>query len=79
MGWSSEEARGLQRPTTVMNANDKHEVSAQNDISTGPARGGAVSKDLFLGIDVADARHVVTRFVPREGVKPADAMTGETL
>src|SRR5690606_38322483 len=79
MGWSSEEARGLQRPTTVMNANDKHEVSAQDDISTGPAKGGAVSKDLFLGIDVAAARHVVTRFVPGEGVQPAEGMTGETL
>ena len=76
---SSEEARGLQHPTTVMNANDKHEVSAQNDNSTGPAKAAAVSRELFLGIDVADARHVVTRFVPGEGVEPAEGMTGETL
>ncbi len=79
MGWWSEEARGLQRPTTVMNANDKHEVSAQNSISTGSAKADAVSTQLFLGIDVADARHVVTRFVPGEGAKPAEGMTSETL
>src|SRR5688572_33170361 len=79
MGWSSEEARGLQRPTTMMNANDKHEVSAQKIVSTGPGRAAAVSRELFLGLDVADARHVVTRFVPGEGAKPAEGMTGDTV
>jgi transposase len=79
MGWSSEEARGLQRPTTDMNTNDKHEVSAQKIVSTGPAKAAAVSKELFLGIDVAAVRHVVARFVPTEGVKPAEGMTSDTL
>jgi transposase len=79
MGWSSEEARGLQRPTTMMNANDKHEVSAQKSVSTRPANSAAVSKELFLGIDVADSRHVVARFVPGEGAKPAEGMNTATL
>ena len=79
MGWSSEEARGLRRPTTIMNANDKHEVSAQKIVSTRPAKAAAVSKELFLGIDVADSRHVVTRFVPGEGAKPAEGMNTATL
>src|SRR5258706_14863728 len=79
MGWSSEEARGLQRPTTIMNTNNKHEVSAQKIVSMEPARAAAVSRELFLGIDVADARHVVTRFVPGEGAKPAEGMGTATL
>jgi transposase len=79
MGWSSEEARGLQRPTTDMNANHNNEVSAQKKDSTGSAQAATVSKELFLGIDVAAARQVVTRFVPAEGAKPAEGMTSETL
>ena len=79
MGWSSEKARGLQSPTTFMNANHKHEVSARKSVSPGPAKAAAVSKELFLGLDVADARHVVTRFVPGEGAKPAEGMTSDTV
>lgn len=79
MGWSSEEAHGLQCPTTLMNANNRHEVSVRKIVSTGPARAAAVSKELFLGLDVADARHVVTRFVPGEGAKPAEGMTSDTV
>jgi transposase len=78
MGWSSEEARGLQRPTTVMNANNRDIVSEAKE-STGSAKAVAVSKELYLGIDVAAARHVVTRFVPGEGSKPAEAMITATL
>jgi transposase len=78
MGWSSEEARGLQRPTTVMNANNRDIVSEAKE-STGPANAAAVSNELYLGIDVADLRHVVTRFVPTEGAKPAEGMTSDTL
>jgi transposase len=78
MGWSSEEARGLQRPTTVMNANNRDIVS-EVKLSTASAKLDAGAKELFLGIDVAAARHVVTRFVPAEGVKPAEGMTSDTL
>src|SRR5688500_15435999 len=79
MGRSSEEARGLRCPTTLMNSKNKHEVSAEKIVSTGSANAAAVSKALFLGLDVADARHVVTRFVPGEGAKPAEGMTGDTV
>jgi biotin operon repressor len=34
---------------------------------------------LFRGIDVADARHVVTRFVPGEEARPAEGMTSDTV
>jgi hypothetical protein len=49
--------------------------------STGPAKAAAVSAagEIFLGIDVAKARHVVARFVPGEGVKPTEGMTTPTL
>jgi transposase len=62
-----------------MNTNDKTEVSGGKNDSTGPAEAGAVSKELFLGLDVADARQVVTRFVPGEGAKPAEGMTSDTV
>jgi hypothetical protein len=79
MRWSSAAARGLQRSTTVMITNNSDDVREANE-STGPASMAAVSgKELFLGIDAADARQVVTRFVPGEGPKPAEGMTKETL
>jgi len=78
MGWSSEEARGLQRPTTAMMTNHS-DITNEVKLSTGPAKTGAVAPELFLGIDVAAARHVVTRFVPTEGAKPAEGMTSHTL
>lgn len=78
MRWSSEEARGLQRPTTDMNANNKHEVSAQSE-STGPATAASVWRELFVGIDTSKIKQVVTRLTPGEGPKPAEAMSAETL
>jgi hypothetical protein len=48
--------------------------------STGPATAAAVlNREVFFGIDVADLRHVVTRFVPGEGAKPPEGMTTDTL
>lgn len=35
--------------------------------------------EIFLGIDAADLRQVVTRFIPSEGPKPAEGMTKDTL
>src|SRR5258708_7192431 len=79
MRWSSAAARGLQHPTTVMITNKYDQVSEQRE-STGPAMAAAVLKpELFLGIDVADLKHVVTRFIPGEGAKPAEGMTTDTL
>ena len=79
MRWSSAAARGLQHPTTVMITNTNDHVREANK-STGPATAGAVSKqEIFFGIDAADARQVVTRFIPGEGPKPAEGMTKDTL
>jgi hypothetical protein len=63
MGWSSEEARSLQRPTTVMYANNNNDVSEVNE-STGPATAVTVSKEVFLGIDTSKRKQVVTRLTP---------------
>src|SRR5687767_14039238 len=76
--WSSAAARGLQHPTTVMITNKNDDVREANK-STGPAKAAVVVGEIFLGIDAADARQVVTRFVPGEGPKPAEGMTKDTL
>lgn len=80
MGWSGAAARELQRPPTCMIANNCDTVS-EVKLSTGPAKVATVSTagEIFLGIDVAKARHVVARFVPGEGVKPTEGMTTATL
>jgi transposase len=79
MGWSSAAARRLQHPTTVMITNNNDDVREANK-STGPAMAAAVLKpEIFLGIDAADLRQVVTRFIPSEGPKPAEGMTKDTL
>jgi transposase len=62
-----------------MITNNNDDVREANQ-STEPASGAAVSRpEIFFGIDAADARQVVTRFVPSEGPKPAESMTKETL
>jgi hypothetical protein len=78
MGWSSEEARSLQRPTTVMYANNNNDISEVNE-GTGPATAVTVSKEVFLGIDTSKRKQVVTRLTPGEGPKPAEAMRTEAL
>ena len=61
-----------------MITNNSDEVREANE-STGPATAGAVSIEVILGIDTAKVRHVVARFVPGEGVKPAEGMSTATL
>lgn len=79
MRWSSDKARGLHRPTTVMIANNNNTVSEVKP-STGPATAATVlTGEVFLGIDTAKRRHVVSRFVPGEGAKPAEGMNTTAL
>ena len=78
MRWSSAAARGLQHPTTVMITNNNNGVREANQ-STGPAQAAVFAGEIFLGIDAADARQVVTRFIPGEGPKPAEGMTKDTV
>jgi transposase len=79
MRWSSDKARGLHRPTTVMITNNCDEVSEASE-STGPATAATVlTEEVFLGIDTAKVRHVVARFALGEGAKPAEGMTTATL
>jgi len=78
MRWSSTAARGLQHPTTVMITNNNDDVREANK-STEPAKAAVFAGEMFLGIDAADARQVVTRFIPGEGPKPAEGMTKATL
>lgn len=78
MRWSSAAARGLHHPTTVMITNNNDDVREANK-STGPAKAAVFAGEIFLGIDAADARQVVTRFIPSEGPKPAEGMTKDTL
>jgi transposase len=80
MRWSSVAARGLQHSTTVMITNTHSKVRKANKKSTGLAKAAAVeAKEIFFGIDAADAWQVVTRFIPGEGTKPAERMTKDTL
>jgi transposase len=78
MRWSSGASRGTLRPTTIMIMNTCKHVRESVQVA-GPQSGAAVAKELFLGIDAAAAKHVVTRFVPGEGTKPAEGMMTETL
>lgn len=79
MRWSSVAARGMIRPTTIMITNTCKNVREGVQVA-GPVDGAAVEKkEVFIGIDAAAAKHVVTRFVPGEGVKPAEGMMTETL
>jgi transposase len=62
-----------------MITNNNDDVSEVKQ-STGPATAATVfSAEVFLGIDAAKIHQVVARFVPGEGVKPAEGMTVETL
>jgi hypothetical protein len=47
----------------------------------GPAKAATVSTSggIFLGIEMAKARHLVARFVPGGGVKPTAGLTTATL
>lgn len=79
MRWSSGAALGILRPTTIMITNTTLNDVREDVRSTGPV-GAAVSRpEMFLGIDAADARQVVTQIVAGESPKPAQGMTRETL
>jgi transposase len=78
MRWSSAAARGVQRPTTVMITNNHDDVREANE-STAPATAAVSPKEMFFGIDAADARQVVTQFAAGESPKPALGMTKDTL
>lgn len=68
----------MHHPTTCMITNNNN-GARESEKSTGPAKAGAVMTEIFLGIDTAATKHVVTRFIPGEGPKPAEAMSTETL
>lgn len=68
----------MHHPTTVMNTNHNDGVRV-SEKSTGPAKAATVSTELFLGIDTSARKQVVTRFIPGEGPKPAEAMNTATL
>lgn len=78
MRWSSGESVSKLRPTTIMITNTCKNVRESVQVA-GPVAGAAVKSELYLGIDAAAAKHVVTRFVPGEGAKPAEGMMTETL
>ena len=79
MRWSGSAARGLHHPTTVMITNTSDKVREEGKSAVPATAGAVLHGEIFLGIDAADARHVVTRFVPGEGAKPAEGMTTDTL
>ncbi len=61
--------------------NDNNGAIGAADKSTAPASMAttAVSREVFVGIDTAKSKQVVTRFIAGEGPKPAEAMSVETL
>ncbi len=78
MEWSGGTARAMHHPTTCMKTNNNNGVR-ESEKSTGPANAGAAMTEIFMGIDTAATKHVVTRFIPGEGPKPAEAMNTATL
>ena len=75
MRWSSGAARGSRYVTTVVIAYTTDTISAAR-ASTAAA---VLSEEVFLGIDTAKTKHVVSRFVLGEGAKPAEGMITATL
>ncbi len=79
MRWSSGTACGIFRPTTIMITNTCKNVR-ESDTSTGAATATAVFRpEVYVGIDAADLRQVVTFIVAGESPKPAQGMSRETL
>src|SRR6185503_19496135 len=78
MEWSGGTARAMHHPTTCMITNSIDGVR-ESEKSTGPAKAATVLSEIFLGIDTSAAKHVVTRLIPGEGPKPAEAMSTEPL
>lgn len=81
MRWSGE-ARKMQHPTTGMKTNHNNHIAVRKaNNSTEPASQAAVDNvaQVFLGIDAAKTKQVVSKFVPGEGAKPAEGMLTQTL
>lgn len=64
-----------------MSTNNNNDAVSVGNQSTAPATQAmaAVSKEVFVGIDTAKLKQVVTRLVAGEGAKPAEAMSMDTL
>ena len=77
MVWSGRRARSAHHPTADLNTN--RDTSASNEKSTRRAKAGAVVSGIFAGIDAATTKHVVTRLIPGEGPRPAEAMNTATV
>ena len=78
MRWSSDASRGTLRPTTIMITNTNDHVR-EVVRSTGLESAAVSFREVFLRIDAADMRQVVTQIVASESPKPAQGMTRETL
>jgi transposase len=78
MRWSSGAARGIVRPTTIMITNTSDNVR-EDVLSTGALPAAVFVPEVFVGIDAADVRQVMTQIVAGESPKPAQGMTKETL
>ena len=78
MRWSSGASRGKLRPTTMNITNTNHHVCEVVRI-TEPVPAAVCAPEVFLGIDAADLRQVVTIIQAGESPKPAQGMTKETL
>lgn len=72
----------MRHPATCMNTNRNNDRAVRKaNNSTEPASQVAVENNaqVFLGIDAAKIRQVVSKFIPGEGAKPAEGMLTETL
>jgi len=78
MRWPSGAIRGKIRPTTMNITNTNHHVCEAVCI-TEPVTAAVSSPEVFVGIDAADLRQVVTLIKAGESPKPAQGMTKETL
>ena len=71
-------ARGATFASYPMNSTT--DTNNSSTATTGAATVTAASSETnFLGFDTTKARHVVARFVPDEGAKPAVGMATDTL
>ena len=78
MEWSGGTARAVHHPTPCRITNH-HNGVRESGPSTGSAKAAAVLTGIFLGIDTSATKHGVTRFIPGEGAKSAEAMNTATL
>lgn len=79
MRWSNGGSRGTLRPTTIIMITNTNDNAREVVRHTEPATAAVSSREVFLGIDAADLRQVVTQIVAGESPKPAQGMTRETL